>query len=383
MNNTNLLLVHNKGNNTRRIRTENNAVFYENHYKEFNGQSIRKIIEWVNSVINKYDRVKIPMIIDLGHIKIEDKLSYIMLECICYYIIKTHKRKVFVSFDVTKTIWTEGIISSPLTLLTTGSEAHIDKFTQKFNKDIYMRHYRRVITMEDRVDSSLSCKIMADIDSFLKPFDVSKSHRDDISEVVTELADNVNDHTNGDCLIDIDVSELYEKRDDTDGGKYYGLNVVVLNFSDKLFGDAIREKLQQEESLTERYKSVQFAFMNHSKNFGSNYTQEDFYNITSFQHKISGRFRKSATGGTGLTKLIHSLEVNSDTHKCYMISGNKSIYFKQDLITYNEEGWIGFNQKKDYINFIPSENVIGESLIYMPGTAFNLNFAIRKDDNNE
>ena len=45
----------------------------------------------------------------------------------------------------------------------------------------------------------------------------------------------------------------------------------------------------------------------------------------------------------------------------------------------------GFNQENDYISKIPSEIdennlVISESLMYMPGTAYNLNFVMKEGD---
>ena len=56
-------------------------------------------------------------------------------------------------------------------------------------------------------------------------------------------------------------------------------------------------------------------------------TKEDFYNICSFQHKISGRKDVKSTGGTGLTKLIQTLEKMSDAHKCYVVAGKKVVNF--------------------------------------------------------
>ena len=73
------------------------------------------------------------------------------------------------------------------------------------------------------------------------------------------------------------------------------------------------------------------------------------------------------------------MEERSDTHNCYMVSGERAIFFRQELLNYNEDKWIGFNECNDYFNNRPSNSVLGLGHIYMPGTAYNLNFAMRKE----
>lgn len=53
---------------------------------------------------------------------------------------------------------------------------------------------------------------MSDIDSFLKMFSVAKQYRDAITEVIIELAGNALEHTDTDCLIDLDVTTPYNKK---------------------------------------------------------------------------------------------------------------------------------------------------------------------------
>ena len=94
--------------------------------------------------------------------------------------------------------------------------------------------------------------------------------------------------------------------------------------------------------LEDRYKKVQEAYEYHKKYFNDDYMKEDFFNIAAYQHKISGREKIVETGGTGLTKLISSLEKKADSHQCYVLSGNRGIFFKQDYLEYNDDRLIGF-----------------------------------------
>ena len=71
----------------------------------------------------------------------------------------------------------------------------------------------------------------------------------------------------------------------------------------------------------------------HESFFDSDYIQEDFFNVASFQHKISGNRKKTYTGGTGLTQLLHLLENYAEAHKCYFISGKRGLWFFQDEIS--------------------------------------------------
>lgn len=373
-----LLFEKNQVITTKGCKIKRDGIHYENKGNLFDGNKIKDIIGFVRFVEKKYKGTNIPIIFDLGNIEFKDKLTIVIFECICNYIMGVLGRKVVVLCSVKKTIWTEGIVSSPLPILSTGKKGSFEKFQLKFKNEIYGRHYRRIILAQEWNDKYLNSKIMEQIDWFLKNLYVDKEYRAAMAEVVSELVGNVHDHTNGDCLVDIDVTTEYEKENAE--GKYYGLNLVVLNFSNNLFGDEIKKKINKADKQTERFEYVKSAYINHQKLFNEHYYEEDdFYNISAFQHKISGR-ENYTNGGTGLTKLIYSLEERSDTHNCYMISGERAIFFRQELLNYNKEKWIGFNKSNDYYNEKPDDAVLGKSYIYMPGTAYNLNFAIRKEE---
>jgi hypothetical protein len=129
-----------------------------------------------------------------------------------------------------------------------------------------------------------------------------------------------------------------------------------------------------------RYSKVEWAYMKHREKFSEAYGEEDFYNIVAFQDCITGRSYETDTGGTGLTELIKVLEQSVDEHYCYMLSGDRGINFKLDLLGYNEDNWIGFNYSKDFIGDVPSDEAIIRTDTQIQGTAYNFSVVVRKEN---
>lgn len=376
MENNKLLFSYN-GKNNKKYKIVNKMIEYKLNTLDFDGVVIKDIIQFVNTVQEKYPK-RMPIHFNLGEIKFKDKLTYIFFECICNYLIETCKTKVIVTFKVETTIYTVGIGSSPLFLLGPKQKNGIQKFSRKYKKEIYKFHYRRIIEVKENTDPFLLSKIMSDIDTFLKTFAITKQYRDAITEVIVELAGNALEHTETDCLIDVDVTEDYRKKEVNDS--FYGVNITIINFSSKLLGDSISEKIKQKEVLNDRHIKLINAYNIHEKSFDLEYTEADFYNIASFQHRISGRMNKEFTGGTGLTTLISRLEDYSDAYLCYVISGKRALFFDRNYLIYNEDKWIGFNDKNDFLSDIPRKEFLSENGINMPGTAYNLNFVLKKEE---
>lgn len=375
--NDELLLETNSINgNTKNIMIRNNCFVFQNKKTLFDGNSIKKILVFVNTVRKKYKNVNIPIILDLGNIEFQDKLTYIFLEIISYILINRYKMKVTVQFQCEHNIFTEGIASSPLLLIDDIKKKNTEKFLRKFTNELYKKHYRKVVVKPKKPDE-LS-KLMDEVYFFIFHLGVEGKCAEELSEVVVELVGNASEHTDSECLIDIDVTDLYKKRDSND--LFLGINIAVINFSEKLFGDLVKRRILETNSqVIERYSLVYTAYQNHSASFDSNYTENDFFNIASFQHKISGDPEKTITGGTGLTKLISSLEKRSDAHECYLITGDRALLFYNEYLEYNSDRLIGFNKENDFVNVRPSDRVVAPSCIYMPGTAYNLNFVMVKE----
>lgn len=396
MKNTELLFSYN-GSSSKGYRFDSNckAVVIDLYDKELNQNTILGIIGCISSYRKKYKAAKIPVIIKFNYvgIKIKDKLSYILLECICFSLIKEFDTHVQVLWKPHPDIFTLGVNSSPLLLLNGTKISSVKKYPLKFQREIYSTefqgglqsaHYRTVVNGNQKDDKNELSSMYSDIDTFLKMFEISEQYRDEICEVIAELVGNAKEHSHSDCLIDIDVTSDHRKQSKGKvvDGAYYGINIVILNFSNQLLSSGIREKIIDNKIQIHRYGELFATYNNHKLFFDDDYTEEDFFNISVFQDKISGRNDKISSGGIGLTVLIKTLEQQSDTSRCYVISGKKAIFFHESVLDYDDNGWIGFNSSKDFKYQRPDKACLGKSMVYMPGTAFNLHFIMKRENEN-
>ncbi len=353
--------------------------YYNDPDEIFSTRNIIKVINYINSFKGS---IQLPILFELNAAKFEDKFSLTLFECITYYIMVKFNRRVFVKFNnLRHSISGDGIHSSPLLLLTTNKLSNCKKYVNIFANDIYQNHFRRYILSDKAIGTSLLSRLYDDIAAFQIMFEVNKEYRESLAEVLVELISNACEHTDSDCLIDVDIAPHYRKKNED--GEFYGINICILNFSSQLFPDDIKKKLngiRNSDKLTDRYKQLLQAERNHSKYFCEQYSFEDFCTIAAFQHKISGRYDNNITGGTGLTKLIKELQNKSDTYKCYMLSGNKRFIFREQYLSYDQQDWIGFNANNDFLNFPPDITLFKKSDIFFPGSAYNLAFVFKKEN---
>lgn len=370
---TNLFLAANDSHTIARINIKNNAIVFEYQGGFFNFKLLQTILEFSNAVLAKNYPIGLPIRFSFKNtIQFSDKLTYVLFECICYQLIQSG-HPVYTNIRPKYSINTHGYQSSPLWLLTTGKLSHIEKYTGKFNREYYQLHFRTIL--ENQAEESALSTLMDDIAIFQKPFGIKAEEREKVTEVLIELVGNAKEHATGDCLIDFDISSKYFKRG-VNGKNYRGINIVILNFADELLNTSIQEKLCQKTDLSERHQKVIQAYDLHKRYFCKEYLKEDFFNIAAFQHKISGRMENYSTGGTGLTKLILSLEEDSDAYNCYVMSGHRKLLFEKEYMKYNEDQWIGFNCTNDFLGAPPNLKLIQEAPFFLPGTAYNLNFVM-------
>ncbi|MCL2254085.1 MAG: hypothetical protein FWC09_06520 [Lachnospiraceae bacterium] len=376
MENIELIFDKNGNNGSIKINLKQGELIIQKNFQDslFNGITIGEIIKTINTAHKKYGKYKYNIVLILKNVNFSDKLTYIFLECICYYLLNIG-HPVQIKMSVNNKINTRGIYSSPLKLLMDMGNHNKIKYLDSFKFEIYGYHYRRLISKNKEID--YFCDLYKEIDSFLKSFVNDDKSRDDVSQVVTELAGNVFEHAETDCLIDIDVAPDYKKPNDDN--YYYGINIAVVNFSEKLLGDDIIKNILKGDKVkfNDRYSYVLKANNNHEKFFDKNYTENDFSIITTFQRNISGRNDKFQTGGIGLSKLIKSLGNRAEESYCYVISGKRCLKFYNDLLEYDDDGWIGFNDSNNYLDMKPKENVVTDGYIYVPGTAYNFCFIMK------
>lgn len=355
----------------RKLRIINNILHYNFNTKEFTGQSILELICLIN-YLNKGNPFNLPVYINIGSVVFSDKLVYVLLESLIFYIYENKKYNLKLYIDAKDTIWTEGIGFSPL------KYTDLYNFKKKFKFDLTGRHFRRLVPNLAYQGNDYLSSLMQDLYNFFFNNGISDVTSNQLAETFTELVGNASEHGGSECIIDIDITkEKYKKRGIQDETNYYGMNVAILSFSSTLFYEPLKNKLNTIDNLSDRYRKVNIAKEYHMKNLSNNYFENDFYTISSFQHKISGSYRKKSTGGTGLTALIQSLEEKVDSHLCYIISGNRILYFLEDCMKFDKDNFIGFNSSNNYFSDIP-DNIFTNSPVYVPGTAYNLSFAIKK-----
>lgn len=271
MENTSLLFEKNPDQIKKKYKIYNGWVVVELFTDTFTGKTIKKMISIINGIQSSYGKIKIPIFFNFGHVRFADKLTYIVLECLMYYLMNECGHDVKIKFNPIIEIDVEGIGSSPIMLLSSNKSEKRKLFIQRFKFDIYMRHFRRVVQKEN-------IGILDELNYFLNPFNINEENRESICEVISELISNGTEHAEGECLIDIDVTELYNKvvYNKVTTGDYYGINIVVLNLSDVLLGTQMKEKILCEHLSTDRYRSVRVAYDYHKKHFDEKYMEEDF-----------------------------------------------------------------------------------------------------------
>ncbi len=349
----------------------------------FSDNTLKKIIETINYVHWKYNNNKITIVFVFNQINMMDKVTYVIFECICKLLIDDFGHKIEIVYRFGYNIRTYGILSSPIGILSQDDKSIVEKnlkFVKKFGFELYKTHYRRLIKADEVKGTDKISRIYDDIFYFQKSFNLNYERIEEISEVVVELVGNAVEHSQSDCLLDIDIAPNYYNDENQ---QFCGINIAIVNFSKCLLGDLLQDRIVNWDPniSNKRYEIVKNAYKNHSEIFDENYDEVDFFNISSFQHKVSGRKEKILTGGIGLTKLIKSIEERADFHSCFVNTGNRKIVFKSEYLEYNEDDWLGFNKYNDYLHYPPDPSIFRKSDFYMPGTAYNLNFVMKVNSN--
>lgn len=360
---------------------------YESDILDFNG--IRKILNFVSAVHNKFPGVNVPLSIDMGAVTAADKLSITILECIVYSLIADYRHRVAMYFRVEHTIFTECIRFSPLRLLGNPTQKNLQSYQFFFLSDMRMEHFRRVISQNAAENGDLSI-VMTDVQMFLQHQFIDSEYSAQLAEVIAELIGNATEHSRTSCLLDVDFSSAYHKKipdeslpQNKDQDEYLGVSVSVISFSTVSFEDGMRHKLTDAQCSNVRYARVSEAYKQHQNFFSDAYSLNDFLRIVAFQDRISGRIGETTSGGTGLTTLLKSLEENSDSDRCYLLAGDRILFFDKTLLDHDEDGWIGFNSTNDFFYSPPSSHILRTCPVFLPGVAYNLNFVCKKEINHE
>lgn len=365
-----LLIEKNFKKNQKRLRTlSQDGIYYvECQNKEQTSLEIFQVLSEIHSTIKVYGARCHTIVIYIHVFNPRDKLVYILLESILYTLVNTYHKAIDLRIGEFKdNINTQGWwYTIPRRIVEFGFDER--EFNLYFQNDFSKNHYRKVLT--DPYDVEAPARLVTDIKTFLDRFHMKDEFDGKLAYTIGELTDNALCHAKSPCLIDIDITEEYTLSDSE--GVYYAVNVVILNFSEKLLYDDIIKKIEHKYYKEDsRYTIVQKAYQKHSERFCRNYKKEDFYMISAFQDEISGRPNESYSGGTGLPELVRTLEEFADKDFCYVLSGKNSLLFQKELLNFTKEGWIGFNQSGNYLEDIPDLSCLSTSYTHLPGTGYN------------
>lgn len=66
-----------------------------------------------------------------------------------------------------------------------------------------------------------------------------------------------------------------------------------------------------------------------------------------------------------------------------MVSGDRALLFFRPYLEFDADNWIGFNKEKSFVNAPPDPGILKNSQVFIPGTAYNLCFVMKGEDENE
>ena len=317
--------------------------------------------------------------------KFDEKFTYVLLECYLEHVIADNDVSVKFFYDKSrKDIFTYGISQSPLSIFDKPQYLPMD-FVHQFRFSVGRNYYRKLFSMKENDGESLSSAFTT-LCIFFEGLGVAKERSDSLAEVAVELVGNALEHSKSDCFLDIDVTPRdYVRRTNPTGPKYYGINICVVNFSPLLLSTQIQTKLCVNHELSDKNDSARYwrlskIYMHHQRFFGKDYGDDEFFMLSAFQDRISGRPNEYLTGGTGLPALIKWLEAQADSDNCYVLSGKRKMKFIQPLLEYDSDHWIGMNSTHDFQHCIPDKNVFQSFPIHFPGTAYNLSFVMETEE---
>lgn len=332
--------------------------------------------DFISNIITLFSTYKYPfkLKINLKRCRFKDKLVFILFESACYYAIKELKIKLDLQYHTKIEIENQGIEYSPLRYISNNSN-YLIAYCRTISKD---KHYRKIFSYSNKMDDMWLGIECSGIVSFFTQVGVSEIEYTKLADAIIELVENGIKHGESDVLVDIDVSQpTWAKA--FDDSNYYGINIVVLGYSKTLLGDLLKEKLSgnNQKNFGERYEQIKQAYKYHSLNFNNVYNNEVFYMVSSMQDKVSG---VDGSSGKGLTGLISNVESNVEPYKCYLMSGNKILFLKKELLS-QQDGFISFSRNGSFVNSVPDNDSIGATVTVLSGVAYNLSLVIKKEEN--
>ena len=292
-----------------------------------------------------------------------------VLEILMLYLASCFEKQFCIIFDRKKELNTNLLYINSLLHLYDGKFLDAE-YCNAFHKDIYTPHHYRHVVCYDKV-KELNTPELSIINDNIK-YTIQNGHANydlacEAAESVTEMIGNVVEHSKTSCLVDIKICR------NIDGMLYVSLNVVSL--SSIFIGTKLLNLIKENKNDFSGSQIVYRALPNHRELFDENYDPISFSFICSFQNTVSTREDVKNSGGTGFTTLIKNIHNKSfnKNYDSYILSGNNTLYLRNDYLKTDANGIIGFNDNNDFYGNKPNENILKKEKTTFPGTIFCVN----------
>ena len=349
---------------------------------EFNFMTLFKISRKIRSFVNNYSLNKeIIITINTNEIIFSDFSLYMLFESLLYFLCKNSKFKKIKFKNKKSKVFLENDLENSIVFRNINNFITREEYMKEFEKlNISLTNFRKIVKYE-KDNNEITSILYSELNVFLKTFKIQEYFKEQFIETIVELVSNANEHAKVDCLLDIRIDDVVNKITEKD---FYNISVSIINFSNVLLGSGIRKNFKNKNIKIGFLKELEIAYKNHSYFFNEEYTEDDFFNISAFQWRFSGRNDIiEDNGGTGLTTLIRFLIEASELDSCYVFSGNTFIIFKKEFLVENEKKYIGFNKEQNYLNYPPDSSCVLKLPFFLNGTLYNFNFIVSKEEEYE
>lgn len=348
-------------------------------------KDVLNILIWMNGLKQDKKLTNVNIYLNINKAQPIDNLTITFLEYICYYAITNLKYKVFINYKFNESVC---LLNDSDTLLRylRNIPTYTDQFVSEYERQYktYMvstEIYKRAFSTDDiNNNSSFHSKLNQEIYESLGNYtSMNEEQSLDLAETVTELVENAIEHGNSDCFLTIYSPDnpIHSKKND---GIYHGVDVSLFNISKKHMGDDVLSKLENNDTegqLHSVFEQVSIAHGNHRNKYNESYDNDSFGMLAAMQFNITGRTGVQDSGGTGLPKLIKSLQESAYLDGCYVISGKKGFWLRQEYL--DTEKFLAMNDSHDFIHDIPNKNTLLKLENGFPGTGYHLSFVFQKD----
>lgn len=118
-----------------KIKLLNKQILYKRNRKEniFDLKDVSRIIGFIKGVEEQKSFKHIPLIFDIGAIQFADKLTYIILETVCYYVLKNTGRKIRFKLGCDISIDTQGFMFSPIPRFLRNEKLNVDEYLKSLS----------------------------------------------------------------------------------------------------------------------------------------------------------------------------------------------------------------------------------------------------------